>query len=105
ELPNQLLICPFVFESQTLGIIELGSLEKFSETQKEFISKSLDSISITVNSSIARKKIHDLLEETQVQSEELQTQQEELVQTNEELEELTQNLKQQQEELQMTNQE
>lgn len=103
--PKHLLITPFLFEGKTIGVIELGSLSDFSETEKEFINVSMDSIAISVNSAIARKKIQALLEETQVQTEELQSQQEELKQMNEELEEQTQNLKQQQEELQMTNEE
>jgi CheY-like chemotaxis protein/signal transduction histidine kinase len=103
--PKQLLITPFLFEGKTLGVIEMGRLTDFSETEKEFINASMESIAISVNSAIARKQIQELLEETKVQSEELQMQQEELKQTNEELEEQTQNLKQQQEELQMTNEE
>lgn len=103
--PKQLLITPFLFEGKTLGVIEMGRLTDFTETEKEFINASMESIAISVNSAIARKKIQELLEETKVQSEELQMQQEELRQTNEELEEQTQNLKQQQEELQMTNEE
>jgi len=103
--PKQLLITPFLFEGKTLGVIEMGRLTDFTETEKEFINASMESIAISVNSAIARKQIQELLEETKVQSEELQMQQEELKQTNEELEEQTQNLKQQQEELQMTNEE
>ncbi|MHB1107637.1 MAG: response regulator, partial [Lutibacter sp.] len=103
--PKHLLITPFLFEGKTLGVIEIGRLTDFNETEKEFINASMESIAISVNSAIARKQIQELLEETQVQSEELQTQQEELKQMNEELEEQTQNLKQQQEELQMTNEE
>ena len=103
--PKHLLITPFLFEGKTLGVIEIGRLTDFSETEKEFINASMESIAISVNSAIARKQIQELLEETKVQSEELQMQQEELKQTNEELEEQTQNLKQQQEELQMTNEE
>ncbi|HEX9828462.1 MAG TPA: ATP-binding protein, partial [Flavobacteriaceae bacterium] len=103
--PKQLLITPFLFEGATLGVIEIGRLSDFNETEKEFINASMESIAISVNSAIARKRIQELLEETRVQSEELQTQQEELKQMNEELEEQTQNLKQQQEELQMTNEE
>ncbi|MBI2279169.1 MAG: response regulator [Bacteroidetes bacterium] len=103
--PKQLLITPFLFEGKTLGVIEMGRLTDFSETEKEFINASMESIAISVNSAIARKQIQELLEETKVQSEELQMQQEELKQANEELEEQTQNLKHQQEELQMTNEE
>ena len=103
--PSHVLIFPVLFEGSTLGVIEIGRLYPFSETEKEFINNALESIAINVSSGIARKKIQELLEETQVQSEELQAQQEELKQMNEELEEHTQNLKHQQEELQMTNEE
>ncbi|TND10213.1 MAG: histidine kinase/response regulator hybrid protein [Bacteroidetes bacterium] len=103
--PRNLLITPFSFEGKVLGVIEIGKLEHFTETEKEFVNASVESIAISVNSAIARKRIQELLEETQVQGEELQSQQEELKQMNEELEEQAQNLKQQQEELQMTNEE
>jgi len=103
--PKNLLITPFLFEGKTLGVIEIGRLTDFNETEKEFINVSMEIIAISVNSAISRKRIKELLEETQVQTEELQTQQEELKQMNEELEEQAQNLKQQQEELQMTNEE
>ncbi|MFA6944866.1 MAG: response regulator [Pedobacter sp.] len=103
--PKHLFISPFLFEGKTLGVIEMGRLTEFSETEIDFINASMDSIAISINSAIARKQIQELLEETKVQSEELQIQQEELKQTNEELEEQTQNLRQQQEELQMTNEE
>jgi signal transduction histidine kinase/DNA-binding response OmpR family regulator/CHASE3 domain sensor protein len=103
--PKHLMITPFLFEGKTLGVIEIGSLKEFTETEKEFIDTAMEAIGVSINSSIARKRIQELLEETRVQSEELQTQQEELKQMNEELEEQTQNLKQQQEELQITNEE
>ena len=103
--PKNLLITPFLFEGKTAGVIEIGRLTDFNETEREFVTISMDSIGIRVNSAIARRKIQELLEETQVQSEELQSQQEELKQMNEELEEQTQNLKSQQEELQITNEE
>ena len=103
--PKNLLITPFVFEGNILGVIEIARLTEFNETEKEFINDSMDIIAISVNSATDRKQILELLEETQVQSEELLSQQEELKQMNEELEEQTQNLKQQQEELQMSNEE
>lgn len=103
--PKNLVIVPFLFEGKTLGVIEIGRLTSFSQTENEFIGSSMESIGVSINSAISRKRIQQLLEETQVQSEELQSQQEELKQMNEELEEQAQNLKQQQEELQMTNEE
>jgi len=103
--PKQLAITPFLFEGKMLGVIEIGRLTEFNETEREFIHDSMDIIAISVNSATDRRQILELLEETQVQSEELLQQQEELKQMNEELEEQTQNLKQQQEELQMSNEE
>ena len=103
--PKHVLITPFMFEGNLLGVIELGRLSEFKETEKEFINTAMDIIAIGVNSATDRRQILELLEETQVQSEELLTQQEELRQMNEELEEQTQSLKQQQEELQMSNEE
>ena len=103
--PKNLLITPFLFEGELLGVIELGRLSVFKETEKEFVNNAMDIIAIGVNSATDRKQILELLEETQVQSEELLTQQEELRQMNEELEEQTQSLKQQQEELQISNEE
>ncbi len=103
--PKHLLISPLLFEGKTIGVVEIGRLTDFNETEIEFINVSMDIIAISLNSAIDRIKISELLDETQAQSEELQTQQEELRQINEELEEQTQNLKQQQEELQISNEE
>src|ERR1019366_8114580 len=85
-------------EGRTVGVIEMGSLTDFNETEMEFIRISMDTIAISFNSANARTRIKELLEDAQVQTEELK-------QMNEELEEQAQNLKQQQEELQITNEE
>ncbi|MDP2388207.1 MAG: response regulator [Bacteroidota bacterium] len=105
EKPKHLIIIPSLFEGETMGVVEIARLTPFSEAEKEFIHSVMESIGIGISSSMARKKIKQLLEETQAQSEELQSQQEELKQVNEELEEQAQNLKHQQEELQITNEE
>lgn len=103
--PKHLMVIPFMFEGEVAGVVEIGKLAPFTDTEMEFLNVAMESIAIAVNSAIARRKIQQLLEETQTQSEELQSQQEELRQMNEELEEQAQNLRQQQEELQMTNEE
>lgn len=103
--PKHLLITPFLFDGKTLGVIETGRLTDFNEMEIQFINTSMESIAISVNSAVSRKRIQELLEETQVQSEELQSQQEELRQLNEELEEQAQNLKQQHDEVQAINEE
>ena len=103
--PKHLLITPFIFENKTLGVMEIGRLVNFTETEIKFINLSLGILAISINSANDRNQILDLLQETQRQTEELQTQQEELRQMNEELEEQTQNLIQQREELQISNEE
>src|SRR5690606_15657771 len=103
--PREVFILPFIFEGKTLGVVEVAHRDSFSPEAKSFLLACAESIAISINSANARKRIQQLLEETQVQSEELQSQQEELRQINEELEEQAQSLKQQQEELQMTNEE
>lgn len=103
--PENVLVVPFFNGQDLLGVIELAKIEPFTETDIEFISTSMEIVGIAIASAITRKQVHELLEETQRQSEELEVQQEELKQANEELEEQTQNLKHQQEELQVANEE
>ncbi|WP_461481293.1 response regulator [Porticoccus sp.] len=103
--PRSIYVVPIVVGGYVLAVLELGKLDGFDSTAQEFVQSNLEAIGIALNSAIARKKIQELLEETQRQSEELQQQQEELEQSNEELEEQTQQLREQQEELQAANEE
>ena len=105
KTPKNIIVSPFLFEEECLGVIELGKVDAISDNDKEFIESNMEAVGIAINSSIARRKIKNLLEETQRQSEELQQQQEELEQSNEELEEQAQKLKEQQEELEANNEE
>lgn len=103
--PHHILVAPVIVGDTVLAVLELGKLNSFDDTEQEFIQANLEAVGIALNSALARKKIQNLLEETQQQSEELQQQQEELEQSNEELEEQAQQLKEQQEELQASNEE
>jgi CheY-like chemotaxis protein/signal transduction histidine kinase/CHASE3 domain sensor protein len=47
--PKNLLITPFLLEGKTVGVIEIGKLTDFNETEKEFINVSMNSIAISVN--------------------------------------------------------
>ena len=109
---TNILVVPFLFDSQVTGVIELASLEPFSELHREFLSIVADAIAIGIVTAQARDQLKALLEETQRQAEELQAQQEELKTSNEELEEQTERLKAseerlkaQQEEMEVTNEE
>jgi len=84
-LPKHLLITPFLLEGKTIGVIEMGRLTDFNETEIEFINVSMDIIAISVNSAFARKQIEDLLAETQVQSMEKEKRADELDIANKEL--------------------
>ncbi len=110
--PKNILVIPLVFNELTLGVIELGTFEAFSEDQRNFLEENAERISIALNSAFARQQLQKTLEVSQRQAEELQAQQEELRTSNEEMEEQTrllkeseERLKTQQEELQVTNEE
>jgi len=83
--PRHLLITPYLFEGKTMGVIEMGRITDFTETEKEFIAASMDIIAISVNSAISRQKIQELLEETQHQNEEKEKRAGELSIANKEL--------------------
>ena len=82
---KHLLITPCLFQDKTVGVIEMGKLTQFNETEIEFINVSMDKIAISINSAIARKQIQELLEETQVQSDEKEKRASELAIANKEL--------------------
>jgi hypothetical protein len=78
--PRHVLIVPVVHEGLVNGVVELGFLRELSPRDIEFY----------------RKRLQDVLEETQQLNEELQVQQEELRTANEELEEQSRALKESQ---------
>ena len=47
--PKNVLITPFLLDGKTVGVIEIGKLTDFNETEKEFINVSMNSIAISVN--------------------------------------------------------
>ena len=91
--PNTLMVLPFMYEDRVIGVIEMGTLAEFSNTEMDFMRTALSSIALAFNTAQARARIDELLVETQQQAEELQAQGEELRVTNEELETQTESLK------------
>ena len=111
-LPENILVMPVSIEGRVVGVIELGSINSFTELQQQYLDIIADTIAIAITSAQSREKVKELLEETQRQAEELEAQQEELRQSNEELQLKTQlleksesELKAQQEELHQSNEE
>ncbi|MCK6440219.1 MAG: ATP-binding protein, partial [Planctomycetes bacterium] len=97
--PRNIMVVPVQFEGRVLGVMEFGSLHDFDEGFGEIIKESIENVGIAIYSALARKRMRELLEQTQTQAEELQTQQEELRTANEELEEQARRLQQSEEEL------
>ena len=111
-VPNTILAVPFVYNNQVMGVLEIGSFSSFDTNDFELLERLNETVAIAIYTSLANRRMQDLLETTQSQSkellsqtEELQAQQEELQQANEELEEQTQALEEQQEEIKKTNRE
>ncbi len=91
--PKAVIIIPFLYDDQVVGVVELGKLSSFSAEQMKFLQMALESIAIAFNTAQARARINQLLTQTQQQAEELQAQGEALRVANEELESQTENLR------------
>ncbi|OQY45738.1 MAG: hypothetical protein B6242_09505 [Anaerolineaceae bacterium 4572_78] len=98
RIPTNVLVAPFMYEGNVIGVIEIGSLYSFGKKDMNFIDSIMENIAIAFHTALSRERMQELLEKTQQQSQILQTQQESLKIANEEL-------KSQQEELQSSNEE
>ena len=98
-LPRNLVVLPLLHEGEVWGVIELGSLGKFSKLQLDLLDRASSSVALAIRAAEARARIQQLLEESQAQGQELTLQQEELRQINDTLEEQTRALELQRESL------
>ncbi|HXH31889.1 MAG TPA: PAS domain S-box protein [Bacteriovoracaceae bacterium] len=62
-VPRSLLICPILYENEITGVIELGSLQPFTEHQRAFLSHVSENIGIAINTSDVRNKVQKQNEE------------------------------------------
>jgi len=83
--PANLIILPVLFENKVKAVIELASLDIFSETHLDFVSQLTESIGIVLNTIEANTRTEELLTQSQSLAGELKIQQEELRRTNDEL--------------------
>jgi HAMP domain-containing protein/signal transduction histidine kinase/CheY-like chemotaxis protein len=83
--PANLIILPVLFENKVKAVIELASLDVFSETHMDFLSQLTESIGIVLNTIEANTRTEELLAQSQSLAGELKIQQEELRRTNDEL--------------------
>ncbi len=83
--PANLIVLPVLFENDIKAVIELASLDAFSETHLDFLSQLTESIGIVLNTIETNSRTEELLAQSQSLAGELKIQQEELRRTNEEL--------------------
>ncbi|SDC24506.1 HAMP domain-containing protein [Actinokineospora iranica] len=92
--PSSLIVLPIVVEDLVLGVIELASVHRFTQIQRDFLEQLMETVGVNVNTIVANARTDELLGESQrlaaelqARSGELQTRQEQLQRSNAELEE------------------
>src|SRR5437588_1977231 len=103
--PRNVVVLPVLFENQVKAVIELASLDAFTDLQIAFLEQLTASVGIVVNSIEATMQTEGLLTQSQQLAAELQAQQRELQQTNEQLEQKAQQLAERNVEVERKNQE
>jgi signal transduction histidine kinase/DNA-binding response OmpR family regulator/CHASE3 domain sensor protein len=109
--PHHIIALPLHADGM-VGVVELATISEYGDKELRFLEAVAKNIAIAFQVAQNRRRIQELLEETQSQSEELKSQHSELESMNAELETQTEKLqaseeelKVQQEELQQTNEE
>jgi signal transduction histidine kinase/DNA-binding response OmpR family regulator/HAMP domain-containing protein len=64
-------VLPLTYEGSNLGVMVLGKIKVMSETCQEFLSSSLEPVSIAINSAEDQTRLKKLLSETETKSVEL----------------------------------
>ncbi|MBW4555312.1 MAG: response regulator [Trichormus sp. ATA11-4-KO1] len=104
-VPLNLIVLPVLFENEVTAVIELASLQKFSNLHLQFLEQFSEIIGVFLNNIAANEQTQQLLEESQALTEELKQSNQLLEQQTHELEASQLLLKQQQEELKQSNEE
>lgn len=103
--PKSILIQPFFFQDELIGVIEFAFVHEISPKVLSFLDKAITNIGIGMQAASARVKMQQLFDQIQKQTEELQSQQEELRVSNEELLSKTEMLQSSEEELKVQQEE
>ncbi|MEP6735104.1 MAG: HAMP domain-containing protein [Chryseolinea sp.] len=103
--PSNLIILPVLFENNVKAVIELASLDTFSETHLDFLVQLTESLGIVLNTIETNTRTEELLAQSQSLAGELKTQQEELRRTNDELQDKALLLVKQKDEVEAKNKE
>jgi CheY-like chemotaxis protein/signal transduction histidine kinase/HAMP domain-containing protein len=103
--PKSVVVLPVLFEGQIKAVIELATLNAYTQLHLAFLDQLTSSIGINLSSVEATMQTEALLAQSQKLAAELQTQQTELQQTNEELGQKAQQLAEQNAEVERKNEE
>ena len=110
--PRNIVVLPILFEEEVRAVLELASLNAFTDIHLIFLEQLAESIGIVINTISTSMRTEELLKQSQSLTEELQSQQEELRETNDRLQKQARTLqdseellKTQREQLQQTNEE
>jgi HAMP domain-containing protein/CheY-like chemotaxis protein/signal transduction histidine kinase len=103
--PRHLIVLPVLFEGETKAVVELASLQPFTDTHVAFLEQLTQSIGVVLNTIEANMRTEGLLKQSQELTAELQTRQTELQNTNQELGEKARQLAEQNEEVERKNKE
>jgi signal transduction histidine kinase/DNA-binding response OmpR family regulator/CHASE3 domain sensor protein len=102
---TNVIAIPLMDGMNVRGVIELGSVRKFTERELDFLKQAAPGIGIALTVAENRRRLQELLDETQSQSEELRTQHTELENLNSELEVQAEKLQASEEELRVQQEE
>lgn len=80
--PKNALFAPFTFNNEVIGVIELATMDEFSQAQMDFLDKALESIAISFMTAQGRDRVNELLLQTRKQAKELQAHEKKLRTTN-----------------------
>jgi signal transduction histidine kinase/DNA-binding response OmpR family regulator/CHASE3 domain sensor protein/HAMP domain-containing protein len=103
--PSEIIAIPLLFENNTKAVIELVTVNSYGEKERAFLETISHNAGIAVNTAENRRRLHELLAETEAQSEELRIQHSELENINAELEAQAEKLQVSEEELKVQQEE
>lgn len=103
--PKTVTAVPVLRNGLLVGVIEIGTLDIYTPLHLEFLNSVSENIAIAIHVAQNRKRMQELLEETQAQAEELQAQHTELESMNAELEAQSQKIQTSEEELRVQQEE
>ena len=96
--PTNIVVLPILFEHEVKAVIEIASLERFTQTHLGFLDQLMESIGVVLNTIEATTRTESLLTQSQSLAQELQ-------QTNQELAEKARLLSEQNSEVERKNRE